>query len=263
LVSGVFDTSWLPLLEEIATAVHTEIRSKIDSIDPAEFVCMGKDGTATKLIDKLAEDVILEKVKDQPMNILSEEAGYIDKGAEHTLVIDPIDGTNNSAWGLPLYSVSLAVGNEKVSDVEAGIVKNLATGDTFKAEKGSGAFYKDHPIKVRPYKEESSVFCAYLGKKAPDFCYEILKVPGKARYLGSTALEMCYVAKGDFDLFIQSGQNIRVIDVAASCLILKEAGGKIYDGDLNEFDMNFDIDQRKTVIAVGDDAVLDVVRRFL
>jgi len=251
-------TLWMPILEDVAIEVQCGVQAFLEEHDPSEVVGIGKDGTPTKLIDKIAEDIIIEKTLELPLNILSEEAGFIDRGEDKTLVIDPIDGTNNAVMGLPFYSVCLAVGTENVSDIEAGLVRNLVTGTTYKAEKGKGAFKDNKPIKTRSFDPENSIFCAYLGRKAPDFCVELMKFPNKARYLGSTALEMCYVAKGSMDLFIQMGQNIRIVDVASACLILTEAGGFIVDEKLRPFDMEFDILARKTIVAVGDRAVLNL-----
>ena len=91
---------------------------------------MGADGTPTLSIDKVAEDVIVEYIteNDIQLNILSEEAGYIDNQAEKTLVIDTIDGTYNSVMGIPFYSVSMAIGTKSMADVEAGLVQNVVTG---------------------------------------------------------------------------------------------------------------------------------------
>ena len=58
---------------------------------------IGADGTPTKYIDQLAEDVAIDIIKksDVKVNILSEEAGFLGFGGEYTFVIDPIDGTRN------------------------------------------------------------------------------------------------------------------------------------------------------------------------
>ena len=90
-----------------------------------------------------------------PLNILSEEAGYIDNQAEKTLVIDPIDGTYNSVMGIPFYSVSMAIGTKSMADVEAGLVQNVVTGERFYAETGKGAFQDGCRMKVRKYRAEA------------------------------------------------------------------------------------------------------------
>ncbi len=85
-------------LREIAQKVKERYWSLPDSFDKGLELYMGADGTPTSNIDKIAEDMILECVEGMkvPVNVLSEEAGYIDRGMDRTLVIDPIDGTFNA-----------------------------------------------------------------------------------------------------------------------------------------------------------------------
>ena len=120
-----------------------------ESFDRGLELYTGADGTPTSNIDKVAEDTILACVEemDLPLNILSEEAGLVDRGQTRTLVIDPIDGTHNSMLGIPLYSVSLAVGTSSLSDVEVGVVRDLVSDDLFVAERDKGAELNDRPIR--------------------------------------------------------------------------------------------------------------------
>ena len=127
-----------------AESVSRKVK-KASSTDFYKFgntIGLGADGTVTKFIDKLAEDVALNVIEKSKLkvNVLSEEAGFIDNDGKYTFVLDPLDGTRNAYRGIPFYSVSIAVGNKCISDVEYGIVKNIPTGDTYIAEKGVGAF---------------------------------------------------------------------------------------------------------------------------
>lgn len=246
----------LRLLNKVADAVQAEVKAKLPRIDPGKHICMGADGTPTSLIDKVAEDVILKVMEKERINILSEECGFIDKGGELTLAMDPIDGTHNVSMGLPFYNVSLAIGRKSVADVEVGLVRNLITGETFWAKKGEGAYLGKKRIHVKPCELSEAVFSVFLGNKAHEKSFRLAALPKKLRVLGSSALEMCYVAKGDFALYYQAGQNLRVIDIAASCLILREAGGEIYDGQGDIFNMQFDVLERRTCVAVGDKKLL-------
>ena len=105
-------------------------------------VGLGADGTATKFIDRLAENTALDLINKSKVkvNVLSEEAGFIDNGGKYTFVLDPLDGTRNAYRGIPFYSVSIGVGKKCINDIEYGIVKNIPTGDVYTAEKGFGAF---------------------------------------------------------------------------------------------------------------------------
>jgi fructose-1,6-bisphosphatase/inositol monophosphatase family enzyme len=55
---------------------------------------------------------------------------------------------------------------------------------------------------------------------------------------------------------------MRVVDIAASCLILREAGGEVFNDTYDILDMDFDLKSRTNVIAVGDKNILEIVRNF-
>ncbi|EQD64600.1 bifunctional inositol-1 monophosphatase/fructose-1,6-bisphosphatase, partial [mine drainage metagenome] len=70
---------------------------------------MGADGTNTSVLDKVCEDIIIRRINeyDLPYNIVSEEIGFVDRGYNLNLVIDPLDGTFNAENEIPLYSMSV------------------------------------------------------------------------------------------------------------------------------------------------------------
>lgn len=213
-------------------------------------IAVGADGTPTKYIDKLAEDVAIAAVKKSKVkvNVLSEEAGFIDNGGDYTFVLDPIDGTRNAYRGIPFYSVSLAVGKSAISDVEYGIVKNIPTGDIFIAEQGGGAFYNKNRFAVPeiPDKELMSSIALGINYDEKGIC---LAKKDKVRSLGSASLEMCMVAIGALDYYFVGREYIRVIDIAASTLIVREAGGIVTNISGEQLDIGFNLDERSSVVA--------------
>ncbi len=225
----------------------------------------GADGTPTCVVDKVAEDVILQFVEERnlPYNVLSEEAGFVDRKKARTLVIDPIDGTYNSAMGVPFYSVSLAIGTRSLDDVEAGLVQNLATGDVYYAERGKGASLNGNPIHTRAFDPFRSVFLVYIGKYASSDNFHFARMGVRARALGCASLEMCLLAEGTADAYYMNCEvhekSIRVVDIAASALILREAGGNIVDLMGRPFDMRFDLRERSNFLAYGDESIKKVV----
>lgn len=256
------------LLYNMADAVESTVKRMMKEADMGEDMGMGADGTPTKLIDDVAEQVCIDMVNDRGkvLNILSEEAGYIDNGADSTLVLDPIDGTHNAIRGIPLFALSLAVGRSRLSDVEFGLVRNLVTGDTYWAEKGGGAFLNDRPIRTRPIDRKSAMFSVYIGHRATRKAMQVAQVPRRGRALGCASLEMCLVANGAFDVYYlnysPSSYSMRVIDIAASTLILREAGGEVFNDTYDILDMDFDLKSRTNVIAVGDSSALEMIRNL-
>ena len=127
------------LLLELAEAVQRAVDAFRGDI--GETVGKGADGAPTARIDAVAERAVLEHLERSrvEVNVLSEEAGWIDRGAVATLVVDPIDGTHNAIRGVPAYATSIALARSSLRDVEAGVVRNLVTGHTYFAERGKGA----------------------------------------------------------------------------------------------------------------------------
>jgi fructose-1,6-bisphosphatase/inositol monophosphatase family enzyme len=253
------------LLETISEQVRKKVNSLPKDFDRSKELCMGADGTPTLSIDRVAEDIIVDYIRenDIPLNILSEEAGYIDNQAEKTLVIDPIDGTYNSVMGIPFYSVSMAIGTKSMADVEAGLVQNVVTGERFYAEAGKGAFQDGCRMKVRRFVQKQSTFFVYIGRHSKAECYAATKKANRSRSMGCASLEMCMVAKGSADGYCFNAdhydKSVRVIDIAASALILREAGGNIVDLSGNGLDMPFDLKVRSNFLAYGDEAVKGVL----
>ena len=253
------------ILQLIARKVREAERALPRDHDRTEELYQGADGTPTCAVDKVAEDVILQLVeeRDLPYNVLSEEIGFVDRKKSKTLVIDPIDGTYNSAMGLPFYSVSLAIGERSLRDVEAGLVQNLVTGDTYYAEKGKGATLNGERIQTRPFNPYKSIFLVYLGKYSSVDNFRLAKLGVRARALGCASLEMCLLAEGKVDAYYMNCEvyerSIRVVDIAASVLILREAGGDIVDLSDRPLDMKFDLQERSNFLAYGDEEVKKVV----
>jgi fructose-1,6-bisphosphatase/inositol monophosphatase family enzyme len=249
-------------LEWLAGKVAGEIEGSCDFSERAAEVGMGADGTPTCRIDQVAEEALLKLMEQRnvPLNVLSEEAGLIDRGYDRTLVMDPVDGTYNALMGIPFYSVSLAVCTKTMNDATHGIVRNLVTADTFYAEKGRGATWNEKRIRVRPFEQASSVFMVYLGKYSAAATNAVVHKTRRTRSMGCSSLEMCLVAAGLADGFYLNSdvyeRSLRVVDIAASALILREAGGELYDMHGKVLDMSLDLKVRANCLAVGDTAAM-------
>ncbi len=226
---------------------------------------MGADGTPTSGLDKLAEDVILEKVKaaGNLVNVLSEEHAYIDNGREDTLIIDPIDGTYNALHGIPTYSVSLAVGRGDLRGVRFGLIKELVQGEVLYAEGGKGAWLDGRRLRTKTWKPHDSLFDLYMGHAAHPLAMALARRPRRVRNLGVASLDMSLVARGAADLYLMASEDsqlrLRVTDIAASTLAVREAGGEVYDLNGNALNMPLDARARANVLALGDPSLLGEV----
>jgi myo-inositol-1(or 4)-monophosphatase len=144
-------------------------------------------------------------------------------------ILDPIDGTVNFLYAIPQYAVSIAAEVDGV--VVAGVVVNVATGREYSAALGHGARGDDVPLGVRAP--------APLGQRliGTGFSYDPHQrsIQGEAvarllpeirdiRRQGSCALDLCHVAEGLLDGYVEEGVN--VWDHAAAGLIARESGAR-------------------------------------
>jgi fructose-1,6-bisphosphatase/inositol monophosphatase family enzyme len=252
--------------EEIKVLAHKivdKICRKVRKACSTEFhkfgtsMGIGADGTPTKYIDKLAEDVALDILKksDVKVNLLSEEAGFVDYGGEYTFALDPVDGTRNACRGIPLYSVSLGVGKSMLGDVKYGIVKNIPTGDVFVAEKKHGAFLNKKRICVPDYPDKELLSSLGLGKNFDKLTLSLAQ-KDYVRSLGCASLEMCMVTVGALDFYVVGREYIRVTDIAASTLIVREAGGIVTNAQGKQLEMSLSLDERVSVIAACNEELI-------
>ena len=253
-------------LRKIADEVANVLALIPEGTDIGREVCIGADGTPTDEIDKIAENAVLRYIaaNDIKLNILSEEIGFVDNGADETMVLDPIDGSNNSIAGIPLYTISMAIGKYTLGSIHTALVRNLVTGEEFTAEKGKGAFHDGKPMHVRStFNPKKPRMMIHLGYGATPLAYSLAKRVKSARSLGCASLEMAYVADGSADGYLMDSENyersIRIVDIAASTLILREAGGEVYTLDGMPLEMPFDLAHRSSFLAVGNHAVFDFV----
>jgi myo-inositol-1(or 4)-monophosphatase len=185
-------------------------------------------------VDEQAEQVIREILLGAfpAHGMLAEEGGALVGEEDARWIVDPLDGTTNYAHGLPIFCVSISL--ERAGEVVLGVVHDPIREEAYVAERGGGATLNGEPIRVSDTEELIQALIAtgfpYDRPKIP----EALKLFGRfaaitrgMRRLGSTALDLCYVASGRLDGYYERG--IWAWDIAAGSLILEEAGGKVTD----------------------------------
>lgn len=252
------------LLLEMADAVQHAVADMAE--DPGEVVGRGADGAPSTRIDRVAEAAVLRVLdyEDAPLNVLSEEAGFVDRGGRATLVLDPIDGTHNALRGVPAYSVSMAIGQSRLADIEEGLVRDLVSGATYYAAKGLGAKLNGRAIRVHAYDPDDLLFSVYLGTHADRDAVRIAGLARRVRNLGAASLDLCLVARGGADLYYVHSSvpdtKLRAVDIAAGTLIVREAGGLVFDLSGRPLDLPLDSSARTDLAAVGDRRVWEAIR---
>ncbi|MCZ7385794.1 MAG: bifunctional fructose-bisphosphatase/inositol-phosphate phosphatase [Candidatus Methanoperedens sp.] len=244
--------SYYELCNEVAEAIQKAVSGLIGKTEAGVTLRIGADGTPTEKIDETAENAALSVLeKDgRSMRFVSEELGEktIGKKPEFTFVLDPIDGTFNAVNNIPFFCVPIAIGGSDLSDIRYGYVKNLVSGDIYTAEKGKGAFLNKRKIHVSNVSELSGLSVISYSQRPHAVPINNHKVR-RVRVFGCAALELCYVASGIFDAFIDMRSMLRVTDIAASKLIVEEAGGVVTDGKGKPLSTELDVTKRVNMIA--------------
>jgi fructose-1,6-bisphosphatase/inositol monophosphatase family enzyme len=250
----------LDWLIDLSDRVNNVTRAALRKPGAGRVVQEGAYGVPTVSADKEAEQAIIDALSEAPipLNLFSEEVGWVKtKGAEWTLIADPIDGTRNAIRGIPFFCTCLAIGKTGLSDLELGLVRDANTDQVYQATRGGGAFLDGERIRIRPFDESSIIVAAALDYERK---LDIQWRPQiHFRDMGSSALELCLVATGGIDLFLSTKPYLRVVDVASATLILREAGGEALDLSRKPLNAGLDLKERIAMIGLGDRRVLKVL----
>ncbi len=173
--------------------------------------------------DKRVEEILIEEFSKAKKNysFLTEESGKIENNDKDKVwIIDPIDGTTNFLHGIPHFAISIAlkIDNEICSALIHDPIKN----EIFFAEKNNGSYFNSHRIRVSSKSDiEDCLFST--DQESLKNIFPSLNM----RCSGCSALDLAYVGSGRFDGFFLN--KIKLWDIAAGMLIVKEAGGVIND----------------------------------
>ena len=176
--------------------------------------------------DLKAEKIIIDDLKKARPNysILSEEIGSENnKDDKNVWIIDPIDGTLNFLHGIPHFAISIALKSN--NEIVSGLIFDPIKNEMFYAEKNKGAYFNNHRIRVSKKNEIND--CLFVTGRKSKIHFDF-----QHRRSGSAALDMAYVAAGRFDGFFQ--HELKIWDIAAGIILIKEAGGIINDIDLSK-----------------------------
>lgn len=190
-------------------------------------------------IDQQVEQEIIKIIRKAHPNhsILGEESGEsTGSNDEYTWIIDPIDGTRNFIHGFPQFAVSIGI--KRKGKIEHGVIYDPIRQELFSASKGKGARLNEHRIRVsKCSKLEETLLgtgfsCSRSEEEIQAYTHalqSLMPMCGDIRRAGSATLDLAYVAAGRLDGFWELG--LKIWDLAAGTLLIKEAGGLVCDID--------------------------------
>ncbi len=188
-------------------------------------------------VDKEAEKIMVRACREvlPEAGFITEEGTVDPTDGQSSLVwiIDPLDGTTNFVHGLPVFSVS--VGLVWQGNPILGIVAHAPERKIFHAREGGGAWCNGRQIFVSKEKKlENSLlatgFPYYDFEQMPQYLSvldHLMKNSHGLRRMGSSAIDLAYVACGIFDGFFE--YNLSPWDVAGGICLVREAGGIVSD----------------------------------
>lgn len=222
------------LLELALEAARAAGQSLLDSFrGPAAGVT--SKTSPTDLVsdaDRAAEAILLDFIRARrPWDgVLAEEGGARDATSGYTWVVDPLDGTINFLFGIPVWAVSIAV--EDGNGTLVGVVHDPSRGETFAATRGGGATLNGAPIRVSERADLADALVgtgfAYLSAARAVQAGVVARVLPRARDIrraGSAALDLAALACGRLDAFYEA--PMEPWDKAAGILLVREAGGVV------------------------------------
>ena len=190
-------------------------------------------GDVSLLADLECERVIMETLESRLGKIafVAEERGIVNDSGnpDYVAVIDPVDGSNNLASGIPFYSSAIAIATgDKFRDVVAGVAMDYTTGCVYYAVK-DGEAYRDggklaSPRVKHALNESFISLDPRMLKKTPNEAVNLIKNTKNVRFFGSSVLEILMVAEGKLDAFIAYPKIMRVVDFTAPLFIAERAG---------------------------------------
>jgi myo-inositol-1(or 4)-monophosphatase len=215
---------------EAAHAAAAVISDTYGNPDPVGHKSSPTD--VVTLTDLRAEDLVKRLLHDATpeAGFLAEEGGSTEPTARLQWVVDPLDGTINFLYGVPVFAVSIAAAVD--GTVVAGAVVDVLRDELFVAHAGGGARRGGDRIVVSGCAALSDALIATGFSYRADVrgvqgevAQRLLSQARDVRCFGSAALELCWVACGRLDGYYQ--RDTEIWDRAAGALIAAEAGARV------------------------------------
>jgi fructose-1,6-bisphosphatase/inositol monophosphatase family enzyme len=199
--------------------------------------------------DLAADEAALAVLDAAGVGVLSEESGRHRPDRSVCVVIDPLDGSTNASRGVPWYATSLCAVDE--DGPVAALVVNLVTGDRFEATRGGGARRNGVPLAPSGCDRLSRALVGLSGYPPRYLGWK------QYRALGAAALDLCAVAAGILDGYLDCSWNAHGSwDYLAGLLVCREAGARMVDAEGRDL-VVVDHAARRTPIAASTPALLD------
>ncbi len=207
--------------DELLAVVHEAVDAVVASFDGHDDwgLSGGRDGQYTS--DLVADSAALPVLQDAGLAVLSEESGR-SGDAELVALVDPLDGSTNASRPLPWFATSICV--VEGDRPRVAVVHDHASGVRWDAIAGGGARVDGAalPRRASVSLDEAIVAINALPSRNPGW--------GQFRCFGAAALDLCAVADGRFDAYVDFDVDaLGPWDYLGGMLVCQEAGVEVAD----------------------------------
>ncbi len=257
----------IEILRNASNKIYENVKDIAGTEQASGDFGVGAGGDISRNIDIIAEKTVLDYLKEINFDciVLGEECGRVElsDNPKGYVIMDAIDGSANAVRGVPFFCSSLAFATEdRLSSITDGVITNLSNGEMYWATKNKGSFFNEEKIKVHgedPIYKIVGINTSGASTELMKRLHHVYEKYDHTRHFGANALEMALFAKGHMDIFIDLRSKIRIQDIAAGYLIVKEAGGLLLDENLNPLDANLSYETRVSFIAAANQKILDEI----
>jgi fructose-1,6-bisphosphatase/inositol monophosphatase family enzyme len=235
----------LELLDEAAAAIG-EALGRLDD--------WGLAGTRAGQYrsDLAADEAALRVLHGAGVGVFSEESGLSFGDRDLIVAVDPLDGSTNAARGIPWYATSLCALD--ATGPLAALVVNLPIGRRYHAVRGGGAFRDGVPIQSSGCRRVGEAILALSGYPPRWLGWK------QYRVLGAAALDLCGVAEGAIDGYIDCSRSAHGMwDYAGGLLVCTEAGAPMVDAEGRDLVVTDPADKRTPVAAATPELLDELV----
>jgi len=251
----------IDVLKQACRQVYVRTRGLAGTARASKQMGRGAGGDLSRKIDLLAEKTVIDIILKHGIDatVIGEECGMIEGRGGGYVVMDAIDGTTNAIRGIPFYCCSIAFAIDfQLSAITDAAIIDLARGELYYASKGKGSFLNGKRISAKKESPPdptiginiSGIKPSVVNRLAP-----IIAATDHTRQFGANALEMCFLARGHLDAYVDLRDKIRPTDIAAGYLIAKEAGAKVYSAAGSDLESDLDVKKRLSYVAVANDGM--------
>jgi myo-inositol-1(or 4)-monophosphatase len=218
---------WLELCRAAVADVKTVLAEMPTREERERPIGQGKGGDITAALDEAAEQAVLAHFERDDIRIVSEEIGIKGDGPI-TVLVDPIDGSQNAERGLPYFALCIAVAEgATIDDVVFGFVYDFGANEEWTAVRGGGAFLNGEPLTGKP--KDFIEFLSIEATRAAlvlDRLEKLAPLTDRVRIMGAQAITFCHLAAGRTDAVVCLKPS-RTVDFAAAQLLVRERGFSI------------------------------------